>query len=94
MQLFIWTRRPLTCIWAFVPFDDDKKLSAKRIFNRETLQRIQEELTQYLKENGFDVQRGNKNKERKNLSVPEYKAMREELKKIETEKQEGSVAKF
>ena len=77
-----------------VPFDDDKKLSAKRIFNRETLQRIQEELTQYLKENGFDVQRGNKNKERKNLSVPEYKAMREELKKIETEKQEGSVAKF
>lgn len=77
-----------------VPFDDDKKLSAKRIFNREALQRIQEELTQYLKENGFDVQRGNKNKERKNLSVPEYKAMREELKKIETEKQEGSVAKF
>lgn len=71
-----------------VPFDDDKKLSAKRIFNREALQRIQEELPQYLKENGFDVQRGNKNKERKNLSVPEYKAMREDLKKIETEKQE------
>ncbi len=88
MQLFIWTRRPLTCIWALCPFDDDKKLSAKRIFNREALQRIQEELPQYLKENGFDVQRGNKNKERKNLSVPEYKAMREELKKIETEKQE------
>ena len=71
-----------------VPFDDDKKLSAKRIFNREALQRIQEELPQYLKENGFDVERGNKNKERKNLSVPEYKAMREDLNKIETEKQE------
>ncbi|WP_270335181.1 MobV family relaxase, partial [Ligilactobacillus acidipiscis] len=71
-----------------VPFDDDKKLSAKRIFNREALQRIQDELPQYLKENGFDVERGNKNKERKNLSVPEYKAMREDLKKIETEKQE------
>ena len=71
-----------------VPFDDDKKLSAKRIFNREALQRIQEELPQYLKENGFDVERGNKNKERKNLSVSEYKAMREDLKKIETEKQE------
>jgi len=71
-----------------VPFDDDRKLSAKRIFNREALQRIQEELPQYLKENGFDVQRGNKNKERKNLSVHEYKAMREDLKKIETEKQE------
>ena len=71
-----------------VPFDDDGKLSAKRIFNREALQRIQEELPQYLKENGFDVERGNKNKERKNLSVPEYKAMREDLKKIETEKQE------
>lgn len=71
-----------------VPFDDYKKLSAKRIFNREALQRIQEELPQYLKENGFDVQRGNKNKERKNLSVPEYKTMREDLKKIETEKQE------
>ena len=74
-----------------VPFDDDKKLSAKRIFNREALQRIQEEFPQYLKENGFDVERGNKNKERKNLSVPEYKAMREELKKIETEKQETQV---
>ena len=71
-----------------VPFDDEKKLSAKRIFNREALQRIQEELPQYLKENGFDVERGNKNKERKNLSVPEYKAMREDLKKIEIEKQE------
>lgn len=71
-----------------VPFDDDRKLSAKRIFNREALQRIQEELPQYLKENGFDVQRGNKNKERKNLSVPEYKTMREDLKKIKTEKQE------
>lgn len=71
-----------------VPFDDDKKLSAKRIFNREALQRIQDELPHYLKENGFDVERGNKNKERKNLSVPEYKAMREDLKKIETEKQE------
>ena len=71
-----------------VPFDDDKKLSAKRIFNREALQRIQDELPQYLKEHGFDVERGNKNKERKNLSVPEYKAMREDLKKIETEKQE------
>ncbi|MHC3458092.1 plasmid recombination protein, partial [Pediococcus pentosaceus] len=55
---------------------------------RESLQRIQDELPQYLKENGFDVERGNKNKERKNLSVPEYKAMREDLKKIETEKQE------
>lgn len=71
-----------------VPFDDDKKLSAKRIFNREALQRIQDELPQYLKEHGFDVERGNKNKERKNLSVPEYKTMREDLKKIETEKQE------
>ncbi|WP_338233240.1 plasmid recombination protein, partial [Companilactobacillus muriivasis] len=58
---------------------------------REALQRIQEEFPQYLKENGFDVERGNKNKERKNLSVPEYKAMREELKKIETEKQETQV---
>ena len=71
-----------------VPFDDDKKLSAKRIFNREALQCIQDELPQYLKAHGFDVERGNKNKERKNLSVPEYKAMREDLKKIETEKQE------
>lgn len=71
-----------------VPFDDDKKLSAKRIFNRESLQRIQDELPQYLKEHGFDVERGNKNKERKNLSVPEYKAMRDALKKIENEKQE------
>lgn len=75
-----------------VPFDDDKKLSAKRIFNREALQHIQEELPQYLKENGFDVQRGNKNKERKNLSVPEYKVMREELKNRDRKTRDTSKA--
>lgn len=71
-----------------VPFDNERKLSAKRVFNRAALQKIQDDLPQYLKRKGFEIERGEKNPERKNLTVPEYKAMREELKKIETEKQE------
>lgn len=71
-----------------VPFDNEQKLSAKRVFNRAALQKIQDDLPQYLKRKGFEIERGKKNPERKNLTVPEYKAMREDLKKIETKKQE------
>lgn len=70
-----------------VPFNAENKLSAKTVFNRQVLQAVQDELPTYLQERGFNLERGEKGSERKNLSVPEYKAMREDLKKIETEKQ-------
>lgn len=74
-----------------VPFDEENKLSAKRVFNRQTLIEIQEELPNYLQELGFDIERGRKGSKRKNLTVPEYKEMikeKEEIKKevIQTEK--------
>src|SRR5574344_2184630 len=40
-----------------VPFDKDKKLSAKRIFNREALRNVQEDLPKLLQEKGFDIER-------------------------------------
>lgn len=56
-----------------VPFDENNKLSAKRMFNKTALKEIQAELPEYLKNKGFDIERGEKDSERKNLSVPEYK---------------------
>ena len=66
-----------------VPFDKDKKLSAKRVFNRETLRDIQENLPKYLQEKGFDIKRGIEGSDRKNLTVPEFKEMKKEQKEIE-----------
>ena len=68
-----------------VPFDKDNKLSAKRVFNRIALQDIQEELPKYLQESGFKIERGQRGSERKNLTVPEFKEMKNEQKDIERE---------
>ena len=56
-----------------VPFDDNQKLSAKRVFNREKMKMIQDELPKYMNEKGFAVERGKKDSKRKHLSVDEYK---------------------
>ena len=66
-----------------VPFDKDNKLSAKRVFNRVALQDIQEELPKYLQESGFKIERGQRGSERKNLTVPEFKEMKNEQQEIE-----------
>lgn len=66
-----------------VPFDKDKKLSAKRVFNREALRNVQEDLPKHLQEQGFDIERGIEGSERKNLTVPEFKEMKNEQKEIE-----------
>lgn len=68
-----------------VPFDKDNKLSAKRLFNKIALKEIQAELPEYLKERGFDIERGEKDSERKNLSVPEYKKAMQERELLEKE---------
>lgn len=57
----------------------DGKLQAKNIFNRKELFEIQEKLPEHLKENGFNLERGIPNKERKNLTVPEFKEMKSKL---------------
>lgn len=66
-----------------VPFDKDKKLSAKRIFNREALRNVQEDLPKLLQEKGFDIERGLEGSDRKNLTVPEFKKLKEAEKEIE-----------
>lgn len=62
-----------------VPFDSENKLSAKRVFNREALQKVQDELPEFLQSKGFKIERGQKDTKRKNLTVPEYKAMQDNL---------------
>ncbi len=61
-----------------VPFDKDNKLSAKRVFNRQALRDVQEELPNYLQKFRFEIERGQKGSERKNLTVPEFKKLKEE----------------
>ena len=68
-----------------VPFDKDKKLSAKRVFNREALRNVQEDLPKLLQEKGFDIKRGLEGSDRKNLTVPEFKKLKEKEKEIEKE---------
>ena len=70
-----------------VPFDKENKLSAKRVFNRQALRDVQEELPSYLQELGFEIERGQKGSERKNLTVPEFKKLKEEEREIKKELQ-------
>ncbi|MFV8240988.1 MobV family relaxase [Aerococcus viridans] len=71
-----------------VPFNAEHKLTAKTVFNRQALQAVQDELPQYLNERGFELERGEKGSEHKNLTVPEYKVMKERLKELNAEKAE------
>lgn len=68
-----------------VPFDPEGKLSAKRVFNRQTLREVQEELPTYLQKAHFDIERGQKGSERKNLTVPEFKEMKREQREVQQE---------
>jgi len=67
-----------------VPFNAEHKLTAKTVFNRQALQAVQDELPNYLNERGFELERGEKGSERKNLTVPEYKKAKDELKEMTT----------
>lgn len=67
-----------------VPFNAENKLSAKTVFNRQALQAVQDELPKYLNERGFERERSEKGSERKNLTVPEYKKAKDELKEMTT----------
>lgn len=66
-----------------VPFDDDMKLSSKRVVSKQKLIDIQDNFPVYLQEHGFDVQRGEKESQRSHLSVSEYKDAKEKAKELE-----------
>ena len=66
-----------------VPFDDDMKLSSKRVVTKQKLIAIQDKLPLYMQEHGFDVQRGEKDSQRNHLSVSEYKDAKEKAKELE-----------
>ena len=51
----------------------DGKLSSKAMFDREELKKIQDELPQYMKENGFDLERGARSSDAKHKTVAEFK---------------------
>ena len=74
---------PLIRAPRIVPFDKDNKLSAKRVFNRQALRDVQEELPKYLQDFQFEIERGQKGSDRKNLTVPEFKELKEKEKEIE-----------
>lgn len=68
-----------------VPFTQDWKLSAKTVFGKETLKKIQDELPRYLQERGFDIERGRENSEAKHLDTAEFKELQKDLEKITSE---------
>ena len=59
------------------------RLSAKSIFNREALRFIQADLPQKLGEQGWSIERGERDSKRKHLSVDKYKEVAESLKQGE-----------
>ena len=76
----------------------DGKLTSKTVFNRETLKRIQEEFPRHLQEKGFNIERGEENSQRKNLSIETYKevvnsAKQEAQKEVENLKEKKAEAK-
>lgn len=56
----------------FVPITDGA-LSAKKLINRNFLRKIQEEFPKYLKDKGFDIERGMENSTKKHLEPLEFK---------------------
>lgn len=62
-----------------VPFDENNKLSAKRMFDRKTLIQIQDELPERFQQAGFDIERGEKGSKSKHLSAPDYKKMQADI---------------
>ena len=76
----------------------DGKLTSKTVFNRETLKRIQEEFPKHLQEKGFNIERGEENSQRKNLSIETYKevvnsAKQEAQKEVENLKKKTAETK-
>lgn len=63
----------------------DGKLQGKNVFNRQELQWIQDEFPKYMKQRGFDVERGEKGSDREHLTSQRFKEqqLQEQLRSIE-----------
>lgn len=79
----------------FVPMTEDNKLSRKEVMTRERLIRIQDQMPRYLREKGFDVERGQKmadleQKDRpKHIEPKEYKrTLNEQMRALEGQKKQ------
>lgn len=73
--------------FSFVPMNGDGTLSAKKKINRNFLREVQDEFPRYMKNRGFDIERGMENSTKKHLEPLDFK--KQELKKdIEKAKQE------
>ncbi len=78
--------------FSFVPMNEDGTLSAKKKINRNFLREVQDEFPRYMKERGFDIERGMENSTRKHLEPLEFK--KQELKKdIEKARQQQETFK-
>ena len=71
----------------------DGKLSSKAMFDREELKKIQDELPQYLNEQGFELERGARNSEAKHKTVAEFKKDRAD-KELELELLQKGAPEF
>lgn len=72
----------------------ENKLSAKRLFNRKELLAIQEEYPKFIKQEGFNLQRGKEGSDRKHLTTQEFKE--EKIKELDKdiEKKKAVLEKF
>lgn len=59
----------------------DGRLSSKRVFNRERLTQIQSDLPKFIKEKGFDLERGIEGSKTLHHSTTEYKKLKEKVTK-------------
>lgn len=76
----------------FVPVTNDGRLSAKDLFSPKSLRVLQDDYNRFVRENGYDLQRGEIDSKKKHLEVDEYKietkykelkAKEQELEKLE-----------
>ena len=71
-----------------VPVTPDGKLSAKTLYTRESLKKLQTELPRHLQSRGFDVQRGVEQEPgaaKKHLDTREFKQQQEAVRSLEKE---------
>ena len=71
-----------------VPVTPDGKLSAKTLYTRESLKKLQTELPRHLQSRGFDVQRGVEQETgsaKKHLDTREFKQQQEAVRSLEKE---------
>lgn len=72
-----------------IPITEDDRLSAKDIFTKVELQKLQNDFPEFMKQKGFEVERG-KPSDRKHLSPQEYKEkqdLEKEVQQIQKQKE-------